>query len=184
MNHSAAHHFDRQIVQQIDPRRIDVEINGHFFSADLGRAAWIGKRAIANGSDDVGFDEVVGFQRLEIEIDRNHPLLSAIWVGNADSRHTDQPDANLVKSDVEDLLLGKFGAADSELKNRNRGRAVLDDQWRSGSWWELPQNRLGNGGQLRYCSRGVHSRLKEDFDYAEAVIGSGFNVFDIIYGGR
>src|SRR5256885_1163305 len=42
MNHSAAHHFDRQIVQQIDPWRIDVEINRHFFSADLGRAAWIG----------------------------------------------------------------------------------------------------------------------------------------------
>ena len=41
MNHGAAHHFDRQIVQQIDPRRIDVEINRHFFSADLGHAAWI-----------------------------------------------------------------------------------------------------------------------------------------------
>src|SRR5204862_383243 len=96
MTHSAAHHFDRQIVQQIDPWRIDVEINRHFFSADLGRAAWIGKRAIADGSDDIGFDEVVGFQRLEVEIDRNHPLFSAIWVGNADSGHTDQSDANLV----------------------------------------------------------------------------------------
>ena len=84
MNHGAAHHFDRQIVQQIDPRRIDVEINRHFFSADLGRAARIGERAIADGSDDVGFDEVIGFQRLEIEIDRNHTLLAAIWIGNAD----------------------------------------------------------------------------------------------------
>src|SRR5207244_2945480 len=96
MNHSAAHHFDRQIVQQIDPWRIDVEINRHFFSADLGRAAWIGKRAIADGSDDIGFDEVIGFQRLEVEIDGDHPLLSAIWVGNADSGYTDQSDANLV----------------------------------------------------------------------------------------
>src|SRR5213080_1650677 len=113
VNHGPAHTFNRQVVQQIDPWRIDVEINRHFFSADLGRAAWIGKRAIADGSDDIGFDEVVGFQRLEVEIDRNHPLLSAIWVGNADSGHTDQSDANLVYSDVEDLLLGKFGAADS-----------------------------------------------------------------------
>src|SRR4029077_14466450 len=152
--------------------------------ADLGRAAWIGKRAIADGSHDIGFDEVVGFQRLEVEIDGNHPLLSAIWVGNADSRYTDQPDANLVQSDVEDLLLGKFWAADSELENRNRGRAVLDDQWRSGSRWKLSQNGLRHGRQVRHRGRGIRTRLKENFDYTEAVIGGRFNVFDIVDRGR
>src|SRR5438445_11083937 len=96
MNHSAAHHFDRQIVQQIDPWRIDVEINRHFFSADLGGATWIGQGAVADGSDDICLDKVVCLQRLEVEIDRNHPLLPDLWVGNADSRHTDQSDANLV----------------------------------------------------------------------------------------
>src|SRR5207245_10708024 len=96
INHNDAYNFDTKNVKQIDPRWIDVEINRHFFTADLRRAAWIGKRAIADGSDDIGFDEVVGFQRLEIEIDRNHPLLSAVWVGNTDSGHTDQSDANMV----------------------------------------------------------------------------------------
>src|SRR5438132_9486307 len=97
-------------------------------------------------------------------------MLSGIWVRNAHSGYANEPDTNLIQGDIKNLLLGEFVAADSELKNRNRGRAVLDDQWRSRSRGQLSQNRLGNGGQLGHRGRRVRALLKEDFDYAKAVI--------------
>ena len=51
-------------------------------------------------------------------------------------------------------------------------------------WWQLSQNGLGNGGQLGHRGRRVRALLKEDFDYAEAVIGGRFNVLDIVDRGR
>ena len=71
-------------------------INRALLSADLGRAARISYSAIADGSDDIGFDKVVCLQRLQIEIDRNHPLLAAVRIRNGDARHADESDANLV----------------------------------------------------------------------------------------
>ena len=50
--------------------------------------------------------------------------------------------------------------------------------------WQLSQNGLGNGGQLGHRGRRVRALLKENFDYAKAVIGGRFDVLDIVDRGR
>ena len=53
VNDGAADTFDRQVVQQTNSRRVNIEINRHFFSADLSYTARIGERAAGDSADHI-----------------------------------------------------------------------------------------------------------------------------------
>ena len=116
--------------------------------AKLGRAAGKDQRLIVDCGRDIGLGEVFLLQFSCIEIDRDESRLAPERERNRDPRNTDQADANLIQGDIESLLFGKCGAADSVLQNGNSGGVVLDDERRRCAGGQLSQYRLGDGGDL------------------------------------
>jgi len=92
-------------------------------------------------------DEVVGFQRLEIEIDRNH-LCFRHMGRNAELPAHDQPNANLGLRRCRRPAARKFGAAIFRTAEWKRGPRCMDDKRRSGPGRQLASKWFGPGGQF------------------------------------
>ena len=119
-------------------------------------------------------------QRLRIEIDLHLALLAAERIGDRGAGHRDQRCAQLVDADVGEVLLGEPLAGQGDLDDRNRGGAVVEDQGRRGARRHLLDQGLRNRGDLGVGGADIDVRLEEDLDDAEAVIGVGDDMFDIV----
>ena len=127
--------------------------------------------------------EVLLLKLAQIKIHLNLALSPAEGIWNADTGNGNQPDTELIERNVERLLFVEPFTTDAVLQDWNARRVVLEDQRWSRPRGELPQDRLNDGCYLRYRLRDGDPWLKKDFNYRNAVIGSGFDVLDVIYSG-
>ena len=119
-----------------------------------------------------------------IEIDLHLALLAAERIGDRGAGHRDQRRAQLVDADVGEVLLGETLAGQRDLDDRNRGGAVVQDQRRRRAGRHLLDQGLRNRGDLGVGGADIDVRLEEDLDDAEAVVGVGDDVLDIVDRGR
>ena len=93
-----------------------------------------------------------------------------------------EADADLGGGDIEKLLLGHFGAAETVLRDGHGGGVVLDDERRLNAGRHEAENGLGGGGDLG--ERGIHggAGLQKDLHHGNAVVRGGFNVLNVIDG--
>ena len=146
----------------------------------------LGKNEIlrVDGVHDVLGRKVLRLQRLQIEIDRNQPLLAAVRPGDGGALHRDEADADLVHAGVKDFLLGQPLAADAILQDRNGRGVVLNDQRRGRPGRHRAQDGLRDGGDLRHARVHGCPLAEEHLDDADAVVGGGLDVLDVVDRGR
>ena len=119
-------------------------------------------------------------QRRRIEIDLHLSLLAAIGIGNRSTRHRDQRGAQLVDADVGQILLGEAIARQGDLEDRHGGGAVVQDQRRGRARRHRLDQGLRDRGDLGVGGADIDIGLEEDLDDAEAVIGIGRDVLDVV----
>ena len=110
--------------------------------------------------------------------------LPPIGIGDRRARNRHQRRAHLVDADVGEVLLGQALAGQRDLDDRNRRSAVVEDQRRCRARRHRSDQGLRNRGDLRVGGADVDIGLEEDLDDAEAVIGIGFDVLDVVDGRR
>ena len=115
-----------------------------------------------------------------IEIDLDLALLAAERIGNGGARHGDQRRAQLIDADVGEILLGQSLARQRHLDDRNGGGAVVEDQRRRRARRHLLEQRLRDRRHLGVGGADIDVRLEEDLDDADAVIGIGDDVLDVV----
>ncbi|HYT59051.1 MAG TPA: hypothetical protein VEL06_02710 [Haliangiales bacterium] len=133
-----------------------------------------------DGVDHILGGQVLGLERGQVEVHRDHPGLAAIRPGHGRAQHRGQTDANLILSQIIELLLGQLRAAETVLQDGNGGGVVTDDQRRRLTRREQAQDGLGDGRDLRHA--GIHrsARVEEHLDDAHAIVGVGLDVLDVV----
>ncbi len=119
-----------------------------------------------------------------IEVDLDLALLAAVGIGDRGARHGDQRRAQLVDADVGELLLGEAFARQRHLHDRHGRGAVVEDQRRRRARRHRLEQGLRDRGDLGVGGADVDVGLEEDLDDAEAVVGIGLDVLDVVDGGR
>ena len=117
-----------------------------------------------------------------IEVDLDLALLAAEGIGDRGARHGHQRRAELVDADVGEVLLGQPLARQRELDDRHGRGVVVQDQRRRRTGRQLLQQRLRDRGDLRVGGADVDIGLEEDLDDADAVIGVGDDMLDVVDG--
>jgi hypothetical protein len=173
---------DGEIVEFVENARAGVELHLVFGGADFGGAGRQDEVLRVDRVDDVLGGKIFGFESGEIEIDGDQAGLAAIRPRHGGALDGGEADADLVLADVVELLLGEFSTGDGVLENGDRGGVVADDERGRLAGRELPQNSLGDGGDLGDARVDGGAGLEEDFDDADAVVGVGLDVLDVVDG--
>ena len=129
-------------------------------------------------------DRPARLQRGRIEIDLHLALLAAERIRNGRAGYRDQRRAQLVDADVGEVLLGEPLARQRDLDDGHRGRAVVQDQRRRRARRHLLEQGLRDRRDLGVGGADIDIRLEEDLDDAEAVIGIGDDMLDVVDGRR
>ncbi len=106
--------------------------------------------------------------------------LPPIRIGDRGARHRDQRRAQLVDADIGEVLLGEAFARQRDLDDRHGGGVVVEDQRRRRAGRHLLEQRLRDRGDLGVGGADIDIRLEEDLDDAEAVIGIGDDMLDVV----
>ena len=117
--------------------------------------------------DHVVRRQALGEQRVGIEIDRNHPRLSAVGVGNGHPRDGDETRAQKIRGGIEHRLFGHGGTGQPQLNDGDAGCGVFEDLRRQDAGRQLAQLRLLGGDHLCDGRRYIGVRLKENLDDGE-----------------
>jgi hypothetical protein len=129
-------------------------------------------------------DRPLACRAVGIEVDLNLPLLAAERVGNGGAGHGDERRAHLVDADVGQPLLGEALARQRHQQDRHGGGVVIEDQRRRRAGRHRLDQGLRDRRDLGVGGADVDVGLKEDLDDAEAVVGIGLDMFDVVDGGR
>ena len=130
--------------------------------------------------DHVLGDEALRLEGREIEVDGDQPGFAAVGPGHGGALHGGESDADLVLADVVEFLLGELAAADRVLEDGDRGRVVADDQRRRLAGRQLAEDGLRDGRDLRDARIDGGAGLEKHLDDADAVVGVGFDVLDVV----
>ena len=125
-------------------------------------------------------DRPARLQRGGIEVDLDLALLAAERIRDRRAGHGDQRRAQLVDADIGKVLLGQPLARQRDLDDRHGGSAVVQDQRRRGARRQLPDHRLRDRRHLRVGGADIDIGLEEDLDDADAGIGIGDDVLDVV----
>ena len=137
-NLRAIDHFNRQIVQGVDPRRKSIDVDRILRRAKFGRATGKDQRLRIDRVRYISLRQVLFLKFSRIEIDRDESLLATERERNRDAWNADQTDADLIEREVKGLLFGKCVAADAILQDRNGGSVVLNNERWCRAGWKLP----------------------------------------------
>ena len=176
-------HLDRQIAELVDLQRRVVELNVVFELADLLRADRRDQILRRQCTGDILRGKAPRLQRRRIKIDLDLALLAAERPRDRRPRYGDQRRAQLVGGDVEQVLLGQPLAGQRQLDDRHRRGAVVEDQRRRRTRRQLLDHGLRDGGDLRIRGADIDVGLEENLDNADAVIGIGDDMLDVVDGG-
>ena len=184
IDHGAVDGLDREIAELLDLDRRIVELDGVFETADLFRADRGDQVLRRQRVGDVLARQTACLQRRRIEVDLDLPLFAAIGVGDRGAGHGHQRRAQLVDADIGEVLFGEAFARQRELDDRHRGGVVVQDQRRGRTRRQLLEQRLRDRGDLGVGGADIDIGLEEDLDDAEAVIGIGDDMLDVVDRGR
>ena len=180
VDHRAVHGLDRKAAEVFHPERRVVELDVVFEGADLLRADRRDQVLRGERVGDVLARQPARLQRRRVEVDLHLALLSAERIRDRGAGHRDQGRAQLVDADVGEILLGEPLAGQRNLDDRNGGGAIVEDQRRRRPRGHLLDHGLRDRGDLGVGDPDIDVRLKEDLDDADAVIGIGDDMFDVV----
>src|SRR3954451_20490119 len=184
IDHRAVDRLDWQVAKLFHLERRVVELDVVFELADL-LGAYGGNQILrCQRVGDVLPGQAARLQRGWDEVDLDLALLAAERIGNGGARHGDERGSHLVDADISQVLLGQPLARQRHLNDWNGGGAVVEDERRSSPGRHLLQQRLRNRRHLGVGGTDVDVRLEEDLDDADAVIGIGDDMLDIVDGRR
>ena len=121
--------------------------------------------------------------RRGVEVDLDLADLAAERERHRRARDGDERRAHRSYGKVEKLLLGETLARQRQLQDRHGRGVVVQDQRRRGAGRHLLEQRLRDRRDLRVGGANVDVRLEEDLDDADAVVGVGLDVLDVVDGG-
>ena len=75
-------------------------------------------------------------------------------------------------------------AVETQLKNRNTRRIVLDNERREDAGWHGAKQRLADSDNLRDGKVDVDPWLQIDANQADPIVRGGLHVLYVVYGGR
>ena len=170
----------RQIVQLRYRLRRSVHLHVVFQRTQLDRPAGQDDVLCVHRIHNVTRLQPVRLQLWQIQVHLNLPNLPAIGIRRRRSRHRCQVGAQKILTQVEQLLLRQSLAAQSQLNNRRRRRAIRDDQRWRGPWRQTPDRGLRDRGDLCDGALYVRPRPEENLDHAQPVHRLRFHVLDIV----
>ena len=183
IHHRTIHHPDRQLAQLLDGRGCVVQPHRVFQAANLLVADRQNQVLRRQRVGDVLRRQAARVQRLHLEVDLDQPLLAPIGKGNGRARHGHQRRAHRVDPQVKQRLLRHALPRHRELQDRHRRRVVIEDQRRRDAGRHLAHHHLGYGGDLGIGHGNVDARLEKNLDDANAGIGIGLDMLDVVDGG-
>ena len=183
IDHRAVDGLDRQVAEVAELGGGVVELHRIFEGADLLAADRRDQVLRGERIGDVLARQASRLQRGGVEIDLDLPQLAAERVGNCGAGHRDQRRAHLVDADVGQLLLGEALTRQRHLDDRHGRGVVVEDQRRRRAGRHRLDHGLRDRRHLRVGGVDVDARLKEDLDDAEAVVGIGLDMLDVVDGG-
>ena len=184
VDHRPVDRLDRQVAEFVELRGRVVELHRIFVGADLLGA---GRRDQVLGGERVGdvlSRQASGLQGGGIEVDLDLAQLAAERVGDRRARHGDERGAHLVDADVGQPLFGEAFARQRHQHDRHGRGVVIEDQRRRRAGRHRFDQGLRDRGDLGVGGADVDVGLKEDLDDAEAVVGIGLDMLDVVDGGR
>ena len=184
IDHRPVDRLDRQVAELVELRGRVVELDRIFEVADLLGADRRDQVLGGEGVGDVLAREAPGLHRRGIEIDLNLAQFAAEGIGDGGARHGDERRAELVDADIRQPLFREAFARQRQLQDRHGGGAVVEDQRRRRAGRHLLDQGLRNRGDLGVGGADVDVGLEEDLDDAEAVVGIGLDMLDVVDGGR
>ena len=182
IDHGAIGGLDRQIAEAFDRQRRVVQVDGIFELADLLRAHRGNDVLRRQRIGDILRRQSARLQRGRIEIDLDLALLAAKGPWDRGPRHGHERRPQLVGRDVEQILFCQSLTHQRDLNDRHGRGVVVEDQRRRRTGRHLLDHGLRDRRDLRIRSADIHVRLKEDLDDADAVVGIGDDMFDVIDG--
>src|ERR1700730_11916124 len=180
INGRGSNGLDGEIVQFLDRRRTSIHIHVVFEGADLRRPGRQDEILRADRIHHVQRRQSVRLQGSRVQVHLNLTLLATVRIRYSRARYGSELRPDEVQPQVIQLLLRKRGAGKSELKNRNAGGAVSNDQRRCGSGRKLFELSLGLARNLRDRSTDIRTGMEEHLDDSNAVKGLRFQMLDVI----
>ncbi len=180
VDHRAVDRLDRQVAEIFEPAGRVIELDRILEAADLlgphrGDQV-LGRQRVG----DILPRQSAGLHGGGIQIYLDLALLAPERVRNRGTGDRHQRGADHVDGKVAEVLLAQPLTRQRDLQDRHRRGAVVQDQRRRGARRHLLEKRLGDRRHLRVGGADIDARLKEDLDDAEAVIGIGLDVLDVI----
>ena len=175
-----AHRLDRQIIHFLNGLGARIQVHVVFRGADFYSARGQNQVLISDRGDHVVGRKSLGLERGDIQVHLDLALLASVRVREDGALHGRQLRAQEIRRQVVQLLLGKALSGKCELKNRDGGRVVGQDERRNRSRGILPDGGLRDGRDLRHRHINAHVGIEKNLDDAEPVQGLRFDVLDVV----
>src|SRR5882672_3402358 len=180
VNGRGSNGLDGEIVQFLDRCRTSIHIHVVFEGADLRRPGRQDEILHADRVYHIQRREAVCLQGSGVQVHLNLTLFATIRIRYSRTRYRCELRPDEVQSQVIQLLLRKRGAGKSELKNRNAGSAVSNDQRRRGTRRKLFELSLGLARNLRDRCTDIRTGMEKHLDDGNAVQGLRFQMLDVV----
>ena len=180
VDHRAVHRLDGQVVQLIDNRRGGVGFDGVLEAVDLHRPRGHDQVLRGDGVDHIDRREPFGLQSVQVQVHLNLALLAAVRKGRLLSLDSGQLGADIVLTQVVQLLFVEPLTREAQHQNGHAGGVVLNDERRQRTGRQTAQLHLADGRDLGYGAGDVDLRMKKYFDESDAVERLRLDVLDVV----
>jgi PAS domain S-box-containing protein len=179
INCRVAHYLYGKVVQLLHSFRARIQIDIVFELIDLDSSRRQHQILQGQSVDHIRCRETFRLQQPLVEIDHNLSLLAAVRIGNRGARYGHELRPEEIQTDIVEVLFGK--ARESQLQNRNRRGAEVQDQGRLRAFRHLSQDLLRDRGHLRGRSVETGVRLQVDLHERLPVHRHGLDVLDVVH---